>query len=321
MMRIGEKTRVSQYLSCNIGPLLHLFTSHWLLCYGLRQDSLTNQLEALAYILNCHWALVQTGDEQQLVFSKTLILSFECLTDVCPGEKLEFVRPAGSIVCLQFVFVEIQWMLSDNPELVSLTLQFQVSWHSKPTASHTGSCLCITRPKWLAVENMACSPHTRYNTLLMFSWLHISPIALRKHQWLYVHTSVPNSYSKGLYIMFICSYDITVWCMYSCDVLIRSLKRYSIWLGDARSHHTKWCDSTAMHQGLGCYQTSHTIATTIWSSSPTCTAKSTSTGTMLSSCRQAIQRLRCHHACERRACHAWTFCKSFAGQQHSRRRN
>jgi len=234
-MRIGEKTRVSQHLSCNIGPLLHLFMSHWLLCYGLRQDSLTNQLEALAYILNFHWALVQTGDEQQLIFSKNPILWFECLTDVCPGEKQEFLRPPGSLVCLQFIFVEIHWMLCDSPELVSLKLQFQVSWHSKPTARHTSSWSCITRPKSLAVESMACSPHTKYNILLMFCWLYISPTTLRMHQWLYVHKSVPNSYSKGLYIMFICSYDITVWCMYCCDVLIRSLKRYWIWLGDARS--------------------------------------------------------------------------------------
>ena len=48
---------------CNVAPLLHLFVIHSFLCYGLRQASLTNQLEALAYSLNFHWALVQTGAE------------------------------------------------------------------------------------------------------------------------------------------------------------------------------------------------------------------------------------------------------------------
>ena len=44
--------------------------------------------------------LVQTGDKQQLVFSKTQILSFDCLTADCPGEKLQFVRQPDYIVCV-----------------------------------------------------------------------------------------------------------------------------------------------------------------------------------------------------------------------------
>ena len=108
MTRIGEKNLCEPISACNVAPLLHLFPSHSFLCYGLRQVSLTNQLEALAHSLNFRWAFVQTGAEQQLVFTKTPILSFDCLPDAYHGEKLGFVRPPGYSVCVQLMFDEVR---------------------------------------------------------------------------------------------------------------------------------------------------------------------------------------------------------------------